>query len=350
MSAGRVAILTGGSTPERNVALAGAGQVSGALRVAGWDVEVFDTCRGRIAPEQERDQLAPALATRLPRNDELATLRAQEDLLALVRDPRVEACDLVVLVLHGRQGEGGQVQNLLELAGLTFVGSGSVGSALAMDKDVSKRLFRDAGIPTPVWRLWKPGVEIADLGLPVVVKPSRVGSTVGLSIVEDERELESAARLALEYDDSVLIEAFIDGRELTVGVLDGAALAVGEIRPRNAIFDYECKYTPGMSEEIFPAPIDTTLTGRLQQLAVRVHECLQLRHFSRSDFRVDGAGGIWCLEANTLPGMTQTSLFPQSAAAAGIEFPDLCDRLCRLALEHPARESTDPRSRDAGDA
>lgn len=332
MIEGRVAILTGGSTPERNVALAGAGQVLVALRKKGWQVRVFDTCLGEIPAAEESTRLAAELATRLPSIEELSELQAKEDLLELVRAPGLRDSDLVMPVLHGRQGEGGQVQNLLELAGLPFVGSGSIGSTLAMDKDVSKRLFRDASIPTPGWLVWKRGLNVDSLGLPLVVKPSRVGSTVGLTIVEDLKELPVAVDQALLYDDVVLVERFIEGRELTVGVLDGEALAVGEIRPQHAIFDYECKYTPGMCEEIFPAPISSQLSEELRTLALRVHETLQLRDFSRSDFRIDPQGGIWCLEANTLPGMTRTSLLPQSAAAAGVPFVELCDRLCRLAL------------------
>ena len=175
--------------------------------------------------------------------------------------------------------------------------------------------------------------DLARLGLPVVVKPSRVGSSVGLSVVRRSSGMLAAVREAQKYDDCVLVEEFIDGSEYTVGVLGDEALAVGEIRPSHETFDYQCKYTEGLCEEIFPAEIDDGLATELRRLALAVHRILKLRDFSRVDFRVSSAGRVFCLEANSLPGMAPTSLLPQSAAAAGITFPELCDRICRLALE-----------------
>jgi D-alanine-D-alanine ligase len=252
----------------------------------------------------------------------------------------VRDADLIFLVLHGRQGEGGHVQSMLEQANLRYVGSDSVGSLLAMDKDVAKRLLVQGGVPTPPWRMWPASsAEIEALGLPLIVKPSREGSTIGLTVLRDLGGLEAAVDHALLSDDEVLLEAFVDGREFTVGVLGDKALTVGEILPRHEIFDYECKYTPGMSEEVFPASIDAALTETLRSLALRTHRLLKLRDFSRVDFRVDRSGRSWCLEANTLPGMTATSLLPQSAAAAGIPFDELCDRMCRMALARKPRET-----------
>jgi D-alanine-D-alanine ligase len=222
-----------------------------------------------------------------------------------------------------------------------YTGSDSVGSLLAMDKDVAKRLMTQAGIPTPQWRMWPAArPEIESLGLPLIVKPSREGSTVGLTVLRDLAKLDAAVDLALLSDDEVLLEQFVDGREFTVGVLGGEALTVGEIVPSHEIFDYECKYTPGMSEEIFPARIDAALTETLRTLAAGTHRALKLRDFSRVDFRVDREGRAWCLEANTLPGMTATSLLPQSAAAAGIPYDELCDRMCRMTLERASGPRT----------
>ena len=337
-----IALITGGSTPERHVALAGAGRVADALRSRGHDVRVVDTYRGLLSAAQEAEHLDSSVGLEPPDATELAAIGAREDIAALVRMPEVRECDLVFLVLHGRQGEGGQVQAALELAGLNFVGSGAVGSLLAMDKDVSKRLFREGSIPTPDWEMWPADDEaIARLGLPLVVKPSRVGSTVGLTVVYRREDVESAVETALRYDREVLLETFVDGRELTVGVLGDEALAVGEILPEHEIFDYECKYTPGMSEEVFPARIDDDITASAKTLALRVHRALKLKDFSRVDFRVDLEGQLWCLEANTLPGMTSTSLLPQSAQAAGIPFDALCQRICDLAL---TRRTVAPRS------
>jgi D-alanine-D-alanine ligase len=181
--------------------------------------------------------------------------------------------------------------------------------------------------------MWPAGpAAIASLGLPVVVKPVKVGSTVGLTVVTVPAAVAPAVALAREFDDEVMLEAFVPGREFTVGVLEDRALAVGEIIPRHEIFDYECKYTPGLTEEVFPARIPASLTALLQELAVRAHRALKLRDFSRVDFRVNPDGAALCLEANTLPGLTRTSLLPQSAAAAGLPFPALCDRICRLGL------------------
>lgn len=333
----RVAVLTGGSTPERDVAFAGAAQVVAALRDLGYEVAVVDTTSGELDRADEARVLRPAVGSTPPSRDELARLRAAELGPALVALPAVRHADLVFPVLHGRQGEGGELQALLELAGIPYAGSGPLGSAMALDKDVAKRLFRAAGIPTPDWVMWPaPPHDVAALGLPVVVKPSKVGSTVGLTVVERADQLPAAVAEARSYDDEVMVERFVPGREYTVGVLGDRALAVGEIIPQHAVFDYECKYTPGMTREIFPAEIPNALAGRLRDLALAAHNALKLRDFSRADFRVTAAGEPSCLEVNTLPGLTGTSLLPQSAAAVGIGFPALCDAICRRALARVA--------------
>jgi len=335
-----IAVLTGGSTGERDVALSGAGEVTAALRRLGHSVTVIDTASGPLDARREASLLGGAVARQPPSAETLRALATGEDLAALTRLDALTGADLVFIVLHGEPGEGGRVQAVLELAGLRYVGSDSLGSMLAMDKDIAKRLMRDAGVATPDGLRWPrhgtpSEAAIAALGLPLVVKPSRVGSSVGLSVVDELAGLEAAVVRARRHDPTVLVEAFIAGRELSVGVLGDQPLAVGEIRPRHRIFDYECKYTPGMTEEIFPAAIDDALAERLQALALAVHEALRLRHVSRIDFRLDAKGAPYCLEANTLPGMTSASLLPQSAAAAGISFDGLVERLCRLALEQP---------------
>lgn len=329
----RIAVLTGGSTPERTVALAGAAQVSAALRARGHDVTVFDTIEpGPLDAELEQQRLGRAVGTRPPSLAELRELEAREDLPALVAGD-LGSHHAVFLVLHGRQGEGGDVQELLEAAGVAFTGSDARSSRLAMDKDESKRRFRDAGIPTPEWLTWPARQsDIEELGLPLIVKPSRVGSTVGLSLMSDPTELDAAVGKALTFDDQVILERFLPGREYTVGVVEDRALGVGEIVPPDVIFDFHSKYTPGRAQELFPAEIDPDLEKRLRDLALAAHEALALRDFSRVDFRLDAKGSPYCLEVNTLPGMTPTSLLPQSAAVFGISFEDLCDRMIRLAL------------------
>jgi D-alanine-D-alanine ligase len=251
--------------------------------------------------------------------------------------PEVAEADLVFLVVHGRAGEGGTLQALLEAAGIAYTGSGPLGSALAMDKDVAKRLFHGAGVSTAPWVMWPAAAnEIEALGFPLIVKPSKVGSTVGLSVARSRSDVEPAVETALRFDDEVMLERFVPGREITCGVLGERSLAVGEIFPSHEIFDYECKYTPGMSREIFPADLPDTIATRVRADALAAHRALKLRDFSRVDFRLGADGTPFCLEANTLPGLTGTSLLPQSAAAVGIDFPELCDTICRLTLRRAA--------------
>jgi D-alanine-D-alanine ligase len=238
---------------------------------------------------------------------------------------------------------------MLDMAGIRYTGSGHLGSALAMDKDLSKHLFRRAGVQTANWTMAKAGAPVEEqlrgLPVPVVVKPSKQGSTVGLSIVRRREDLAAAIDEAFLYDDEVMIEQFVAGRELTVGILGDEALPVGEIIPKHEIYDYECKYTPGMAEEVFPAQIPSDRAREAQELARKAFNALKLRGYARIDFRMTDDGSFFCLEANTLPGMTQTSLIPQAAAVAGIPFPELCERIVHLALDDRA-ESRAPRAED----
>jgi D-alanine-D-alanine ligase len=226
------------------------------------------------------------------------------------------------------------------MVGIPYTGSGMLGSAMAMDKDITKRLLRHAGIPTADWLMAPVAAKtVADeLGWPVVVKPSKQGSTVGLSVVREPADLDAALELAFQFDDEVMVERFVPGRELTVPIVGEEALPVGEIITKSEIFDYEAKYQPGAAEEIFPADLPDDIRLEAQRLALSTHQTLKLRGFSRVDFRLDDSGGLWCLEVNTLPGMTGNSLVPKSAKAAGIAFPRLCERICELAIEeHTAR-------------
>ena len=329
----RITVLTGGTSSERDVAIASAVQVIGALRSRGHEVAVVDTARGYIPQADESSLLRGTVGTAPPSIDELQALERGLLLSGLGNLKVVRDADVLFLALHGGRGEDGTIQTLLEMVGVPYTGSGRLGSAMAMDKDISKRLFRTAGVPTADW-VMAPidrGRVDRDFGWPVVVKPSKQGSTVGLTVVKNPEDYEAAVALAARYDDEVMIERFVPGRELTVGVLEGKALAVGEIIPRHEIFDYECKYTPGMSQEIFPADLSAEVTAECRRLALLAHEALKLGGYSRVDFRLTPAGEVFCLEVNTLPGMTATSLLPQAARAVGIEFPDLCERICRTA-------------------
>ncbi|HYL20899.1 MAG TPA: D-alanine--D-alanine ligase [Gemmatimonadales bacterium] len=329
----RITVITGGATAERTVAFAGAAQIVEALRGRGHAVAVVDTVTGLLSSADEARLLTTAVGREPPvvaELDERERVMLSNGLAALapIRD-----ADVLLLCVHAGRGEGGTLQAVLDVIGVPYTGSGALASALAMDKDLSKRLFRAAGVPVPAW--FMAPVAAADvttaLGWPVVVKPSRMGSSVGMTLVPNARGLDAAVALARGYDVEVMAEQFIRGRELTVGILGDVPLPVGEIIPKHELFDYECKYTPGMSEEIFPAKLDTTLTRQLQEMALAAHRALKLGGYSRIDFRLSPEGDIFCLEANTLPGMTRTSLLPQAARAAGIDFPELCERICRLA-------------------
>jgi D-alanine-D-alanine ligase len=328
----KIAVLFGGSSEERDVSIASAAQIIPALRDLGHEVFAVDTATGRLGFTEERRLLSATVGTLPPSDGEIARMRSGALALAPAADLR--DADVVFLALHGGAGEDGRIQAVLDLAGIPYTGSNHIASAAAMDKDLSKRLFRSVGVPTPDW-LMAPTLsdEVgAALGWPVVVKPNKQGSTVGLTVVREAAQLPDAIDRAQRFDDEVMVERFIAGREFTVGVLNGTALPVGEIIAPGEVFDYESKYQAGGAREIFPANIPAGESALLQDYARRVHQVLKLGAYSRSDFRRDTAGGFWCLEANSLPGMTATSLLPQAAKAAGIEFPELLDRICRGAL------------------
>ena len=332
----RITVLTGGTSSERDVAIASAVQVVKALRSRGHTVAAVDTARGYIPAADEPRLLSGSVGREPPSIQELVGLERGVLLSGLASIPVIREADVLFLALHGGRGEDGTLQAVLDVVGVPYTGSRALPSGLAMDKDVSKILFRAAGVPTADWLMAPVAApEVGRrLGWPAVVKPSKQGSTVGLSLVKGPEGYDAAVELASRYDDEVMVEAFVPGRELTVGVLDGRALAVGEIIPRHEIFDYECKYTPGMSEEIFPAALSETTAKECGRLGLAAHHALKLGGYSRVDFRLTPAGELVCLEVNTLPGMTATSLLPQSAAAAGIPFPELCERIC-LASRKP---------------
>jgi D-alanine-D-alanine ligase len=334
----RVTVLTGGATAERSVAFASAAQIVVALRSRDHDVHVVDTCTGLLDEAEEAKVLGGAVGSAPP---SVAELDEQERKLlseGLAELAVVRGSDVLFLALHGGAGEGGTLQAILDVIGVPYTGSGQLASALAMDKDLSKRLFRAAGVPVPAWFMAPVAQDDVKTGLgwPVIVKPSKQGSSVGLTLVRKPQDLAAAVQLAERYDDEVMVEQFIPGRELTVGVLGDVPLPVGEIVPKHELFDYESKYTPGMSEETFPAKIATRLARQLQEYALLAHRSLKLGGYSRVDFRVSPDGDIFCLEANSLPGMTRTSLYPQAALAAGIAFPEMCERICKLARNNGA--------------
>jgi len=348
----KITVFMGGTSSERDVSLASGVRVAEALRARGHEVLSVDTAHGILSTADEQAMLGGKIVKTIP-PDVQALVRLNAQLPSTLRS--LPSTEVVFLALHGGQGEDGTLQALLDLTGVPYTGSGHLASALAMDKDLSKHLFRAAGVPTANW-LMAPvsgiGRSLASLGtgresgideftaevdreigLPLIVKPSKQGSTVGLSVVRDMADLWPAIEEARKHDDEVMVEQFIPGRELTVGILGDEALPVGEIIPVHEIYDYECKYTAGMAQEIFPADLSAEETRTVQDLARRAFRALKLRGYARIDFRMSPEGGFYCLEANTLPGMTALSLIPQAAAAAGISFPELCERIVQLAVD-----------------
>ncbi|HYW32084.1 MAG TPA: D-alanine--D-alanine ligase [Gemmatimonas sp.] len=332
-----ITVLLGGVSAERDVSLSSGLRIAVALRAKGHRVTCLDPAEGVLTRESEVALLAAGVGSMPPTLDELAGLAGASLSPTLGTLPEIRDADCVFLALHGGQGEDGTVQAVLDMAGVPYTGSGHLASALAMDKDLTKIVLRAAGVSTADWCMApREGVDAQDvgrtLGWPVVVKPSKQGSTVGLSIVREAAELADAVSEAFRFDDEVMIERFVPGRELTVGILGDQTLPTIEIKPVKELYDYECKYTPGMAEE-FVAELSDEEQTELADQARRAFAALKLGGYARIDFRLDPAGRPWCLEANTLPGMTPTSLIPQAAQAAGVLFPDLCERIVHLALD-----------------
>lgn len=298
----RVAVLLGGISNEREISLKSGRQI----------VKNLDRKRYRVTIYDPKTQL-----------------------MRLIKDAKAKKIDLAFNALHGRGGEDGSIQGLLEWLQVPYTGSGVMASALAMDKDRSKMIYRENGIPTPPSLM----VERADisliqkkLGARIVIKPNADGSSVGVSVNPAKSKWKKLIEARIRKEGSCLIEAFREGRELTVGVLGDKTLPIIEIIPKKAFFDFEAKYTPGMSDEICPAPIPAAIAKKAQELALKAHHALGCRGYSRTDM-IWGKNGIEVLETNTLPGMTETSLLPLAAKTDGIPFPKLLDRMIGLAIK-----------------
>lgn len=322
----QVLILLGGDSAERDVSWSSGLAVARALSSRKHAVTGLDPATGEYFRGGWYERDAPIDRTPPGSLEGASGSRLAESL----SDPAIARFDVVFIALHGGTGEDGTVQALLGLAGAVYTGSGPLCSGVAMHKDTTKRLLVQAGVPTPEWlypyRAGDPAVS--KLGLPLIVKPVDEGSTVGLTLVKEAHQLEAAVKLA----GSAMLERFIPGRELSVGLLDGRALPPVEIVPKHEIFDYECKYTAGMSAYHCPAPLDLNTTTRVCELAGRAFTALGCAGYARVDFRLGVDGVPYCLEANTLPGMTSHSLVPMAAQAIGMDLPALCETICQLAL------------------
>ncbi len=342
----KITVLAGGLSHEREVSLSSGSLIGGALIRKGHEVCLVDLYTGRAIdgslPAFTREPIEPYRVSRaVPDLEALkaATGNGDRRIGAGVMELCREA-DAVFIALHGDVGENGQLQALLDMEGIPYTGSGYAGSLLAMDKDLTKQILTRAGVVNAPWvycDLSRGVEEVADrieteLGYPVVIKPCSGGSSVGVSMPEDRTELVAALGSASRYEATVMAERRIVGREMTVSVLGGEVLPAVEIIPLTGFYDYENKYQAGQTTELCPAPLTEAQVTSLESATRRGFEALRLRGYARFDFILDENDTPWCLEANTLPGMTPTSLLPQAAAAAGIPYDDLCERMVMMAI------------------
>lgn len=334
----RVIVLAGGYSTERNVSFSSGALIANALIENGHEVMLLDLYLG-ISNED-----FPAEYTRSPEytykihetEPDLEALRAAANRQDLIGEGVLDLCreaDVVFLALHGSIGENGQLQALFDLHKINYTGSGYIGCLLAMEKDISKRLMKQNDIATPNWITVFKDKEYSKniFPFPCVVKPCSNGSSIGVSFADNENELAEAIDSAFRYEDKVIVEQKITGREFSVGILDNRALPIIEIVPKTGFYDYKNKYQKGCTDEICPANLDKELTEKIQNEALKVHRTLNLGFYSRIDFLLDKNNVFYCLEANALPGMTPTSLLPQEALCAGINYNSLCEKICNSA-------------------
>ena len=345
----KILVLMGGTSAERDVSLASGEAIVQALKDAGHQVLALDAAQGQKLLSNDGKYLPGGVKQKPPDVAELERKNKQAALEAIHSFDFSEV-DVVFLALHGGQGEDGTIQALLDLTGKPYTGSGVLASALAMDKAMSKKIFEREGILTPEWFLIS-DPDLSDMspvvkriesgfGFPCVVKPNNQGSTVGLTVVNDKGDLKEAVECAQGYSTNILVERFISGRELTVGVLGDTPLPVVEIIPEHGIYDYECKYTHGKSNYVCPAEISEEKTKEIQAIGLKAFKALGCEGYARVDFRYGEDEQFYCLEVNTLPGMTSLSLVPKAAKALGIDFPELTDRIARLALKRDEPQSS----------
>lgn len=325
-----IAVLLGGTSPERAVSKESGKAMYNAVIDLGYNAKIIDPAYGINQPTNVNDYFS---------NCEFGSI-SNKNVIAAINSSFFDDVDLALIALHGKWGEDGVIQSLLELKGVKYTGSGVLSSSLSMDKAKSKVMFNHFGVSTPKWIEATKHSLISELDkqikdtikYPCIVKPNDQGSTIGLTKCNSSNELEESMKLATQFANNILLEEFIEGRELSVGIVQGVPLPILEIIPKHEIYDYECKYTDGMSEYIVPAKIEKSLEIELQRQALIAFNSLSCEHYSRIDFRVNKDGTPYCFEINTLPGMTSHSLVPKMAAANGIQFNDLVDIIIKLAL------------------
>ena len=328
----KIVVLAGGMSPERDVSLSSGALIATALMERGHSVALADVYKPINTAEIDKMFRSEGkYEYRVPASEpDLDNLKKDfgegERLIGRGIIELCEKADAVFLALHGGMGEDGRIEALLESCGIKHSGSDYASCHLAMDKALTKAIFESNGIPTPKWNLYC-DEDISEIPTPCVVKPCGCGSSVGVTIVETPRELEKAISLAKSYGAKVMIEEKITGREFSVGILGGKALPAIEIIPKTGFYDYKNKYQAGATEEICPADLTESQAEEMGRIALRAHNALGLGMYSRLDFLMDRDGNFFCLEANALPGMTPSSLFPQEAKAAGIDYITLCEMI-----------------------
>lgn len=338
----KIVVLAGGISSERDVSLSSGGMIYRALKKNGHQAILLDVylgCEGDAEGifEKETDWAAQVGAIG-EENPDLEVVRAlRKDGGKGFFGPQVldicQRADCVFLALHGANGEDGRIQACFELMGIPYTGADCTGSCLAMDKGITKDLFAAYGVPAPAGiRLRKGDVEERRIPYPCIVKACCGGSSIGVRIDRDDLEYAEAKDEAFRYGDEVIVEQYIKGREFSVGVMNGKALPVIEMAPKEGFYDYRNKYQAGTTVETCPAQVPREQALRMQGIAEQVFRVLRLRSYARMDFVMSAQGEIYCLEANTLPGMTPTSLLPQEAVAAGMDFGQLCEEILRMAL------------------
>lgn len=339
----KVVVLAGGISTERDVSLMSGKMIYQAVRRLGHQAVLLDVFLGMERDDighifESDEDFAKDIADIREINPDITAVKAQRsDGGKSYFGPNViricQMADVVFLGLHGEDGENGKVQAAFDLLGIRYTGTDFVSSALSMDKSISKELFMHNRIPTPAGTVVKKGREgKAEVPFPCVVKVCSGGSSIGVSIVNDEAEYEAALQDAFQYDEEVIVEQYIKGREFTCCVLDGHALPIVEIAPKEGFYDYKNKYQAGSTVEICPAELDFAHTREIQEISEKVFQVLRLKKYARMDFMMDAAGNCYCLEANTLPGMTPTSLIPQEAAAVGMDYDHLCQKIIDMAF------------------
>ena len=344
----KIVVLAGGISSERDVSILSGSKIAEALRSKGHSVVTLDPYMGYEEPLDSIDSLfdsnydftanarikreAPDIEAVKASRKNRSNIYFGDHVLDICR-----AADIVFLGLHGGEGEDGSIQAALTLHGIRYTGSDMLGAAIAMHKGVTKGVFLNSDVPTPESRLYKREFMCDEylsswLSFPCVVKPCSAGSSVGVQIVDSRAGFKAALEDAFRYDSDVLVEEFVKGREFSVGILGGKALPVIEIIPKSGWYDYENKYQAGATVEVCPAELDEKIAALMQREAEHAFEALRLKAYGRIDFLLDEDNNFFCLEANTLPGMTPMSLLPQEAKAAGIDYPDLCEKIIELSL------------------